>query len=436
MRKVLLSLATLVALGAHAQLDESFSDGNFSAAPVWVGNTGDWTVVANSDVSTGATGSQTLRLNAPSGSSGTKYLSTQIAGSWGTQQTWGFWLGRRGQAATASNTTYVWLYANASDVTTATVDGYRIRFGDDTGGDNIVLESVTNGVATAIITSTGTTPNGIEDFGFLVRVTRDAAGLWTLYTSALPTTDGTGAIATDVPNSTNANVLQGSVTNTTITSFNDGYIAFAALHSTGSGARAGVEFDQLLFSFVEGGTLPVKFGAFKATQTTSGVALSWSNLTESDVVNYTVEHSTTGSNFTSIAQFNASRNTGGRADYQFTDINAQNGNNFYRIKVVETDGKISYSSIARITLGRSSGSLNIYPNPVKGNQVGLQVDQLPKGAYSVRIYSATGQVISTQTLNHAGGAISETLPLINVKQGVYTLELNGAVKLSKQFVVQ
>lgn len=435
MRKFLLSLATLVALGANAQLNESFADGNFSANPTWGGNTGDWTVVANSDASTGATGSQTLRLAVASGS-GTKYLSTQVAGSWGTQQTWGFWLGRRGQAATASNTSYVWLYANEADVTIATVDGYRIRFGDDGGNDEIYLESVTNGVATVILTSSGSVTNNLNDYGFLVRVTRDATGLWTLYTSVLPTANGSGAIATDVPNAANANVLQGSVTNTTITSFNDGYIAFAALHSTGGPAREAAEFDQLVFSFVTSGTLPAKFGGFKAAQTNSGVALSWSNLTESDVVNYTVERSTTGSNFAPLTQLNASRNNGGKADYQFTDVNAQNGNNFYRIKVVETDGKIIYSSIARITLGRSNATLNVYPNPVKGNQVGLQVDDLPKGAYSVRIYSASGQVISAQNLNHAGGAISETLPLTNVKQGVYTIELNGTVKLTKQFIVQ
>jgi len=436
MRKILLSFATLVALNSYAQLTESFSDGNFSANPVWVGNTGEWTIVANSDVAAGATGSNTLRLSAASGSSGTKYLSTQVAGSWGAQQTWGFWLGRRSQAATAANTSYVWLFANAADVTTATVDGYRIRFGDNAGGDNIVLESVTNGVPTDIIISSGSVPNDLEDYGFLVRVTRDASGVWNLYTSTLPTTNSSGAVATDVPNATNANVLQGTVTNNDITSFDDGYIAFAALHSSGSAGRAGAEFDQLQFSFVAAGTLPAKFGAFKAVQSSIGVALSWANLTESDVLTYTLERSATGSNFTAVAQFNPTKNNGSRADYQFTDVNALNGSNLYRVKVTETNGKISYSPIARVALGKANATLTIYPNPVRGNQVGLQVDNLPKGVYAVRVLNATGQLVSTQSLNHAGGSISETLPLNNLKQGSYTLELQGGIRLSKQFVVQ
>ena len=42
-------------------------------------------------------------------------------------------------------------------------------------------------------------------------------------------------------------VLQGSVTNSTYTTFTNGYFGFAATHSTASAARIGAEFDQLYF---------------------------------------------------------------------------------------------------------------------------------------------------------------------------------------------
>src|SRR5205814_1541782 len=64
----------------QATLFDSFADGDFTASPVWGGSTGSWTVVANSDASSGATGSNTLRLSAP-GVSQTDYLSSQIS-SW------------------------------------------------------------------------------------------------------------------------------------------------------------------------------------------------------------------------------------------------------------------------------------------------------------------------------------------------------------------
>ena len=64
---------------------------------------------------------------------------------------------------------YVWLYANESDVTASTVDGYRIRFGDSSGDDEIVLERIDDGSATAVITSSGAISNGLANIGFLVR---------------------------------------------------------------------------------------------------------------------------------------------------------------------------------------------------------------------------------------------------------------------------
>ena len=231
--KSLVIISMLLSLTVAGQLNESFADGNFTAGPAWGGHTAEWQVVANSDAAAGAPGSNTLRLSAPVGS-GTKYLSTQLSGSWGMQQSWGFWLGRRAQAATTSNVAYVWLFANEPDLTSTTIDGYRIRFGDDAGGDELVLEAVSDGAATAVITSSGSVTNGITDYGFLVRVTRSSAGTWNLYSSTLPVQTGTGAIATDVPDAEHANIAQGSAINTSIAFFDDGYIGIAATHTSGA----------------------------------------------------------------------------------------------------------------------------------------------------------------------------------------------------------
>src|SRR3954470_6913242 len=92
---------------ANGQVSESFSDGDYTNGISWTGTTA-WVVVAGSDVAAGGGSSKTLRLSAISGS-GLQYLSTPITGSWGTAQTWAWWMGRRGQAATAANVLYVWL---------------------------------------------------------------------------------------------------------------------------------------------------------------------------------------------------------------------------------------------------------------------------------------------------------------------------------------
>ncbi|HEV2829922.1 MAG TPA: hypothetical protein VGW76_20140, partial [Pyrinomonadaceae bacterium] len=246
-----IAIGLMSVAGWGATLYDSFADGDFTANPVWSGTSG-WTIVANSDAAAGATGSNTLRLNAPAVSQ-TDYLSSQI-GTWGTSQEWGFWIGRRGQAFTAANQQFVWLYANESTLTNATVDGYRLAIGDDAGNDEIRLEYVVNGALSAtVITSSGAVTNAVTDVGFLVRVTRSPSGSWEIFTSTLPTATGTGAIATDVPDSTNATISQGTATHNTLVPADNGYIGVAALHSTGAGAIIGAEFDQVYFAQAGGG---------------------------------------------------------------------------------------------------------------------------------------------------------------------------------------
>lgn len=241
----LLVFLSVQSVSAQTLLD-SFGDGNFTANPVWGGNTTAWGVQANSDAAAGATGSNTLRLNSTGAT--TVYLDTQIS-SWGASQEWGFFVGRRGQAYTAANQMYIWLYANEANLTSATVDGYRIAIGDDTGVDDIRLEYIVNGAVSAtVITSTGGFTNGITDIGFLVRITRSSIGAWQLFTSTLPSATGNGAIATAIPNSTNANVSQGTATNNTLVPATNGYFGVAALHSSGATAIIANELDQIYFT--------------------------------------------------------------------------------------------------------------------------------------------------------------------------------------------
>ncbi|MFN8863821.1 MAG: hypothetical protein ACK5W1_05865, partial [Flavobacteriales bacterium] len=280
-----LTLACLVSF-VHTSfsqtLYDSFSDGNFTSGPVWGGNTAEWTVVANSDAAAGATGSNTLRLNAPAVAA-TRYLSSQTA-SWGASQEWGFFMGRRAQAFTGANQQYFWLYANEANLTSATVDGYRIAIGDDSVGDELRLEYIVNGTVSAtVITSSGSLNNGLTDIGFLVRVTRSSSGAWALFTSTLPTANGNGAIATDVPSTANTPVSQGTGTNNALVPAANGYLGVAALHTTGSNAIVTAEFDQIYFT--PAGGAPTINGTIAANE--YGVHTDGQNQqTNGGVVNY------------------------------------------------------------------------------------------------------------------------------------------------------
>lgn len=149
-----------------------------------------------------------------------------------------------------------------------------------------------------------------------------------------------------------------------------------------------------------------------------------------------MERSANGKQYLSIKELTPSKNDGGSADYSFMDTEALTGYNLYRIKSVERNGKISYSAVVRVDMEANGLGLMIAPNPAKSTELGLQITNLPAGNYKIRIFNNQAQVVGEQLLKHMGGSFSQTLPLRKLQAGMYYLELNGTVKLQKQFIVK
>ena len=184
--------------------------------------------------------------------------------------------------------------------------------------------------------------------------------------------------------------------------------------------------------------LPVKFANVRAYQQGSGIKVEWSNLTETNVLNYKVERSTGGQTFIILSDLAAAKNDGGRADYSFVDALPVDGVNLYRIQATETDGRKLYSVIVRVNTKGGKMEITIYPNPVSGSQLSLQATELPKGLYTVQVYNAGGQQMHSQQLNHNGGSVTEMIQLpSSLHSGMYNLHIsNGEVKLGKIFIVR
>ena len=184
--------------------------------------------------------------------------------------------------------------------------------------------------------------------------------------------------------------------------------------------------------------LPVKFGDIKGYAKNTGIQLDWTVYTELNVARYEIERSGDGVSFTS-AGITAAKNAEGTLYYDFFDAAPLSGNNFYRIKNVDIDGKYSYSSIIKVSLDKAAvAGLSIYPNPVTNNHVSLSVTDLQRGEYKIEITNMTGQQVYAKQLNHAGGNISQSIELpAAIKTGIYTIQVKGsAFKTAKTFLVR
>lgn len=211
-------------------------------------------------------------------------------------------------------------------------------------------------------------------------------------------------------------------------------------NTTGSITRTGV---TVFSPFTLGSTnlnenpLPVNFSDVKAFEKGTGVQIEWTNLTEKDLVSYIVERSANGRDFTEIAQVAPRSNQADKESYTSFDASPMSGANFYRIKVLEIDGKVIYSKLLRVDIGRITKGISIYPNPVAGKEVTVGFRAI-KGQYTLRIINAAGQEVFTQRLSHPGGNISQAVILpSSVRSGIYNMLITGDnYKETKMFVVQ
>ncbi|MEJ0105655.1 MAG: T9SS type A sorting domain-containing protein [Bacteroidota bacterium] len=184
--------------------------------------------------------------------------------------------------------------------------------------------------------------------------------------------------------------------------------------------------------------LPVKFGDIKGYTKNAGIQVEWTVYSEFNVVRYEIERSSDGVSF-SYAGSVAAKNTDGTLYYDWFDAFPLAGNNYYRIKNVDIDGKSAYSSVVKVSLGKSSATgVTVYPNPVTGNHISLQAADLQSGAYKIEIFSTNGQQVYKKQFSHAGGTINQSLELPSALQtGIYNIQLTGnGFKLAKQFLIQ
>lgn len=174
-------------------------------------------------------------------------------------------------------------------------------------------------------------------------------------------------------------------------------------------------------------TLPVNFVSVGARAVGAEVEINWKVAAEQDLLRYEVERSADGSRYETIGSVEAR----GSTDYQWRDASPLSKTTYYRIKAVEATGASKYSSIVRQTGQLMLTGLEVSPNPARGKEVNLKFLQQPAGRYEAQILDASGRVLQTTTIQHAGGssAVSLSMPA-SISPGVYLLRASNSQKAS------
>ncbi|HHH53070.1 MAG TPA: T9SS type A sorting domain-containing protein, partial [Bacteroidetes bacterium] len=100
--------------------------------------------------------------------------------------------------------------------------------------------------------------------------------------------------------------------------------------------------------------------SFDANSNNNGIELSWETVNEINSRGFEVQKSTNGLQWNKLAWIQA-KNDRSINNYFYEDQKPYSGKNYYRLKLVSSDGKIEYSKV--INMAFEGKELKIYPIP-------------------------------------------------------------------------
>nr|MBP6430328.1 T9SS type A sorting domain-containing protein [Ferruginibacter sp.] len=163
--------------------------------------------------------------------------------------------------------------------------------------------------------------------------------------------------------------------------------------------------------------LPVKIVSFEATPAINKqVQLTWKVSAEINVEAYEIEYSNDALNFTKIGTVPATSSN----NYSYLHAFPNDGHNYYRLRVIEKDSKISYSEVRNVDF-RSNNAVNIYPNPSSDVVKILVNTPLQNQQSSIQIYSMDGRIIYQRVT--ASLKQTESIDISKLAVGTYMLKL-------------
>ena len=121
---------------------------------------------------------------------------------------------------------------------------------------------------------------------------------------------------------------------------------------------------------------------------------NWQTTDEYNAVDYIIERSTNGVDFSDIATVPAIGNTGHTNYYQYTDLGVTDPKLYYRLKIVYKDSHIEYSAIDEIlTIKRYT--FDVYPRPTHSNVTIFNSRYKGDGNTYINIITVDGKILTS-----------------------------------------
>ncbi len=149
--------------------------------------------------------------------------------------------------------------------------------------------------------------------------------------------------------------------------------------------------------------------------------MNWQAACSSSQATFEVERSTDGINFTTISVITASQARCAQP-FNYNDYTASSGTVFYRIKIIDVDGKITNSTIVKLSSQVKDVQLDgIAPNPVS-NVAQIKINTTKNDNVELAIVALDGKVVYRNNIKLQPGTSMVNIDIANLPAGMYMLK--------------
>ncbi|MBK9531288.1 MAG: autotransporter-associated beta strand repeat-containing protein [Chitinophagaceae bacterium] len=186
-----------------------------------------------------------------------------------------------------------------------------------------------------------------------------------------------------------------------------------------------------------GGTLAIKIMYFNGSKGNNVNNLYWQAECTSSFAKFDLERSTDGVNFTSITVVTATQ-ARCALPFSYNDYTAPAGNVYYRIRIIDADGKVTYSAIVK--LGSPVKAIELagfMPNPVS-DIAQLKINTTKPDVVNLVVIALDGKILQRTTVNLQPGSSIINMDMSTLPAGAYMLKgifsdgESNAIKFIKQ----
>jgi hypothetical protein len=165
------------------------------------------------------------------------------------------------------------------------------------------------------------------------------------------------------------------------------------------------------------------------------VDLNWSTSTEINSANFLIERSYDCRIFTPVSVIPDSGNSSSPRYYHASDHPASTAIIYYRLKIIDRDGRFTYSNV--IALRCANNAITLFPNPAH-DKIELSFQSTTTGKAAMSLYSSSGVVVKDLMIPSIAGPNSIRYDVSGLSSGLYyiTIHTSDGQMLTKSFIKQ